>query len=53
MSWMIWMGVCGVLVAVWLLMRRVGDGDGRKDLGSVSGQWLNEHRLQGRQPNDR
>ena len=37
MWWTIWMGVCGVLVAVWLLMRRVGDGDGRKDLGSASG----------------
>jgi hypothetical protein len=53
MSWMIWLGVGAVVVVVWLLVSRGGKGGRQKDLGTVSGQWINEHRLQGRQPTDR
>jgi hypothetical protein len=44
MAGLIWMGVGAVVVlsiAVWAFLRGGGDG---KDLGTISGQWIAEHR---------
>jgi hypothetical protein len=50
-----WIGIGGLValaLAVWALMRRGGDGDGA-DLGTISGQWLAEHRAHERESDKR
>jgi hypothetical protein len=39
-------------VGVWAWVTREGPGTER-DLGSISGQWINERRAQERQPDNR
>jgi len=39
-------------VAVWAWVSREG-GHADRDMGTISGQWINEHRSQERQSNDR
>jgi hypothetical protein len=39
-------------VGVWAWVTREGQGTER-DLGSISGQWINERRAQERQPDNR
>ena len=49
MSVLIWMGIWGLValaVGVWALLRRDGDGP---DLGTISGQWIAEHRAHERE----
>jgi hypothetical protein len=41
--------VLGVIVWAWISR----DGGSERDLGTISGQWINEHRSQERQSNDR
>lgn len=36
----------------WAWLSREG-GDADRDLGTISGQWINEHRSQERQPDNR
>jgi len=51
---LIWWGLVAlaVVVCVWALLRRGGDGDG-PDLGTMSGQWLAEHRAHERESDKR
>jgi hypothetical protein len=54
MTWQMWAGFGGVLalgVAAWALLR--GGGAGREDLGTISGQWIAEHRAHERESEDR
>jgi hypothetical protein len=39
-------------VAVWAWISREG-AHAQRDMGTISGQWINEHRSQERQSNDR
>ena len=39
-------------VGVWAWVSREG-AHAERDMGTISGQWMNEHRSQERQPNDR
>jgi hypothetical protein len=39
-------------VGVWAWISREGT-DAQRDMGTISGQWINEHRSQERQSNDR
>ena len=53
MSGLIWMGIGGLValaVSVWALLRRGGDGP---DLGTISGQWIAEHRAHERESDKR
>jgi hypothetical protein len=54
MAWVIWMGVGGVVVvavAVWSWVSR--ERDVQQDHGTVSVQWRNEQRVNGRESRDR
>ncbi len=44
-------GLVFVAVGVWAWISREGGGD--HDMGTISGQWINEQRSQERQSNDR
>jgi hypothetical protein len=53
MSGLIWMGIGGLVAlagGVWALLRRGGDGP---DLGTISGQWIAEHRAHERESDKR
>jgi hypothetical protein len=51
---LIWWGLVALAVGVWALLRRGGDGDGDgPDLGTMSGQWLAEHRAHERESDKR
>lgn len=39
-------------VGVWAWVSREG-GEADRDMGTISGQWINEHRSQERQPDNR
>jgi hypothetical protein len=41
-----------IAVGVWAWVSREGSGTER-DLGTISGQWINERRAQERQPDNR
>ncbi len=41
-----------VAVGVWAWVSREG-GETDRDMGTISGQWINEHRSQERQPDNR
>lgn len=41
-----------IAVGVWAWVSREG-GDADRDMGTISGQWINEHRSQERQPDNR
>lgn len=41
-----------VAVALWAWVSREG-GESDRDMGTISGQWINEHRSQERQPDNR
>jgi hypothetical protein len=53
MAWVIWMGVCGVIVAVavWSWVSR--ERDVQQDHGTVSVKWRNEQRVNDRESRDR
>ena len=40
-----------IAVGVWAWLSR--EGGNERDMGTISGQWINEHRSQERQSNDR
>jgi hypothetical protein len=44
--------VLAVAVGVWAWIAREGS-QAEGDMGTISGQWINEHRSQERQSNDR
>ena len=55
MTWLIWVGLGGALllgVGAWALLRGSGQ-HGRDDLGTISGQWIAEHRAHEREGEDR
>jgi hypothetical protein len=45
-------GVLVVAVGIWAWISREG-AHADRDMGTISGQWINEHRSQERQSNDR
>ena len=55
MSVLIWTGIWGLVafaVGVWALLRRGDAGDGQ-ELGTISGQWIAEHRAHERDADKR
>ena len=54
MTWLIWIGLGGALLlaaGAWALMAR--GGEPHDDLGTISGQWIAEHRAHEREVEDR
>jgi hypothetical protein len=41
-----------IAVGIWAWISREGS-HAQRDMGTISGQWINEHRSQERQSNDR
>lgn len=55
MTWLIWVGLGNALlvgVGAWALLRGSNDSR-REDLGTISGQWVAEHRAHEREAEDR